>query len=457
MGVRSASRASSTPAPQVLKQEIEFPPSAPPADVPGAESLSFWEHVYDVPENQWASETEKGYRVYLYDHDSPGSKYLAVIFHPFDIEWIKQTYGGGRYRAQLNDSSGRIVSKDIFSIDGESKRKPPQSVQNSTAPPQPNDNFSSLIQMMREEQQETRKLFREMLDRNSGAAPAPAAIDPNVALRGVVEIFSGLVTRAAAPPQPQMGLLEMVALIEKFKGPDLIEQMKAMKEAGLIPSSSGGGSLVTQFKELKEAAEVVGLGEGKGKSLGEAVIEKLPDILHAGGEALDKYQKIENTRLETARHVRAIQQQRNGVVVPPQPAAPAGQVPQHTGAQPQQYAQQPPLQTSGIGLEVEAPGTPPTAEQIAQAEQQMNFVKGKIVELIAEGQSGGDIIDFLDNIDKKICDQFAGASADQLAKFFADDPVLKKAVPLPRFKAAIAEIVQELNGPDETMETVRPN
>lgn len=452
--VRSASR-SSAPAPQVLKQEIEFPPQQPSSIDHQEATLSFWEELCQVPEQQWASEHEKGFKVYLYDHEVPRSPYLAVILHSFDVEWIKQTYGGGLYRAQLNDPAGRIVSKEIFAIDGDSKRKPPQNAQAAGVPQQQHaatDSFQSeLLRMMREEQAETRRLFSELMNRQNPLPPtAPAAVDPTTLFRGMVEMFKEFM-----PAQKPMDLLETVALLDKLRGPDLLTTLKAAREAGVIPAAGGGGSMITQFKELKEAAEVLGLGEGKGKSLGEAVIERLPDILEAGGKAMEKYQQIESTRLQTAREVRAIQQ-RGGAVITQPPQPPVGQMPQHAGAQAHPSTTQAPPPYSS-GLEVEAPGTQPTPEAIAQAEQQMVFVKSKIVEAIANGDGGGEIIDFLDKIDKEICNQFAGASVDQLIFFFSSDPVLKKAAALPRFKAVITEIVEELNAPDEQMDPVRPN
>lgn len=457
--VRSASR-TSTPAEGTISQEIKFTPPPPAPSSDPEEPLSFWEAVAQVPLDQWGSDGEKGYKVYLFEGFGLKGPYLSKIMEPIDIEWVKQSFGGGDYSATLNNPVGKIESSARFSIDGDKRRKPPQNAQAAGVPQhQPADSFQSqVLEILRESTRRQEQMMERIMDaRNANTAPAVAipAIDPNIMLRGVVEMFSGLLTKAQAP-QPQMGILEMVALIEKFRGPDLLDVLTKAKEAGLIPAAGSGGptDLVTQFKQLKEAAEVVGLGEGKGKSLGEAVIEKLPDILEAGGKAMDKYQQIESTRLETARHVRAIQQQHGATVITPPPAASAGQMPQHTGAQ---HTVRTPMQTSGTGLQVEPPGTPPTPEAIAAAEQQLAFIKGKIVEMVANGDSGGEIIDFLDKIDKTICDQFAGASAEQIGLFFSADPVLKKAASLPRFKPVIAEMVEELNGPDEPMEPVRPN
>src|SRR6185312_4824373 len=160
-----------SPAEGILKQEISFPPPPPIASSDPEEPLSFWEAVAQVGFEQWATDGEKGYKVYLFEGYGLKGPYLAKIMEPIDIEWVKQNFGGGDYSATLNNPVGKIESSIRFSIDGEKRRKPVQSVQTSTAPPQQTDNFSSLIQMMREEQAETRRLFREMLERQNGGAP----------------------------------------------------------------------------------------------------------------------------------------------------------------------------------------------------------------------------------------------------------------------------------------------
>jgi len=435
-----------------LRQEIDLSPLNPPPPPIGSaaleETLSFWEQICDVAEDQWATEDEKGFKVYLYEGPGGnGAPYIKRLTHPFDIEWVKENFGGGFYRATLNNPGGKIVASVRFAIEGESKRKSVQSVQNAPAAAQTTDGFQSqVLQILREGQERQERLLAQVLERDRNPAPAPNAIDPNIALQGVVQIFSGLVARAAPP---QMDLVQMFALVDRFKGPDLLEQIKAMKEAGLIPSSSGGsgGSLVAQIRELKEAAEAVGIGSDKGKSLGEALIENGPKILEAGANIIERYKSVEETRLQTARTVQQIQQRGAAVVTPPpQPAA--GQIPNQTA--PQYTVQPPPGQAAGTGLEVEAPSA---AATIAQAEANDAFIKGKIVEMISNGDSGGDIIDFLDKIDREICNAFTGASVEQVILFFTNDPALKKAATLPRFKAVITEIVEELNAPDEQLET----
>lgn len=436
--VRSASRPS-TPAEGVLKQEITFPQSSNQEPEANLVPLSFWEEIYAVPANAWWSGgDEKGFKVYLYDHEVPRSPYLEIITQAFDVEWIKQKFGGGMYRAQLNDPYGKIVCKEIFSIIGESKRKPPVSVPAVTANQSADSFQSELLRMMREEQQETRRLFSQMMDRqgNHGAPPA-SAVDPTTLFRGMVEMFKEMV-----PAKPEMNLLETIALVEKLRGPDLLTVLKQAKEAGIIAGAGapgGGGDLIKQINQLKEAAESLGLSSGGGKGFTEALIEKGPEILQAGAKLIGEYKSVEETRLQTARTVHAIQQQRGGgAVIPPPPQ-------QH-----QEMAQHVHTAPAGVGLEVEVP-SPAAQAALSDAEQRDKFVKQKLVEAIARGDNGDQIVYFLDTIDEAICTMFEGATVEQIAQYFSTDEILKKATALPRFRPALAEIVEVLNAPDEDL------
>ena len=443
--VRSAPRLS---APEgTLTQEIKFTPP-PPAEIRDPEDKpSFWEQLWQVPEDQWASDTEKGYKVYLFEGYGLKGPYLEKLTEPFDIDWVKRKYGGGEYSATLNAPGGKIESSARFSCFGESIRKSPQSVQAVPAVASTSDNFQSqVLEIMREGQRRQEEMLSRIMDRERPAMPAVAtpSIDPNIMLRGVVDMFSGLLTKAQAP-QPQMGLLEMVALIEKFKGPDLLTVLTQAKAAGLIPAAGSGGSLVTQFRELKEAAEVVGLGEGKGKSWAETLIEKGPEILEAGSKLIGNYKEVEDKRLASANAI--LQIQRNGrTIVTPPPAV-------QTQPEMQIHTTPPPIIPSGSTLEVESPTAAQTltAEEVqARAQQQSDFIKNKVVEHIASGFTGEQIVEFLDSVDATICDRFSGRNAAEIGLWFAKDAILKKAVTLPRFNAAIEEMVEEINsGGDE--------
>jgi hypothetical protein len=437
-----------------LTQEIKFTPTPPPETDPldPEDKPSFWQLVFQVADDMWAGDGEKGYRVYLYEGPrGRRGQYLEVITHPFDIEWVKQKYGGGEYEASLHDPGWKIVSSARFTIDGPSRRRPAEGQPAQPAAAPASDNFQAqVLQILREGQERSERLLAQVLERDRNPAPAPSAIDPNIALKGVVELFSGVVARAAAPPAQQLSLLDMVALIEKFRGPDLLTVLTQAKAAGLIPASAGGGDLMTQITQLKEAADVLGLSGGKGKNIGEVVVEKLPEILEAGGKAMDKYHAIEQTRLQTARTVREIQQRGGGapVVMQPQGAPQAPAIAQTSAPQ---------MQTSGVGLEVESPGSQPQGPgQMAAelTEAQINAVKQQVVVAISRGMSGMDIFGYLNTTAPQFLNGFlvhdqAGAitgvvTEQQLAMYCSNDPVLRQATGLPRFKLCLRELLGEI-------------
>jgi hypothetical protein len=412
------------------------------------EPLSFWEQVADIPDGQWARDGEKGFRAYLYEGQS-GGKYLAVITQPFDVEWVRQEFGGGSYRAILNNPGGKIVSSERFTIEGESRRKPPQPA-HASGVPQPTDSFQSqVLEIVREGQRRQEEFLSRLVERiSTPAAAVQAQIDPTTVFRSMVEMFKTMVPQQ--PQQSPLDLLQTVAALDKLRGPDLLTVLTQAKAAGLIPAAGGApGDLLSQITTLSTVAEKLGWSPANGKSWAETLIDKGPEILEAGSKIIDKVQTVEATKLETARTVHAIQQSGRPVITPPPGAAPQPAAAAHV---PPQMNPQPPPPAAGSDLEVESPTPRPQAgspQAQAEAEARDAFVKDKVVELIASNASGAEIVDFLDTIDPRICNQFTGYSAAQIGIWFANDAVLKKAVTLPRFKAAIAEMVEEINSNGE--------
>ena len=375
---RSASRVS-TPAGGVLRQEIDLTPPLPPrADSLNPETpLSFWEEVAAVSENDWATEEEKGYKSYLYEGPQGSGNFLRKITHPFDIEWVKETFGGGYYRATLNDPGGKIVASIRFSIDGESKRKPPQNATAPAAPPSVDHFPSQVLQILERQSQRTEALLQQLIERDRAPVPAAAmpVVDPNIVLRGVVDMFTGVLSKAQGP---QMNILEMFTLMEKMRGPDLLQVLTQAKAAGLIPASSGNGDLMSQLTALSAVAEKLGWQQGGGRTIGEVLVEKLPEIADGAGKLLDRYHSLEQTRLATAQTVRDIQMRGGGQVLPPQ----SNPAPLPAGARPA-ATMNAPAPTAGVGLEVE----PVTQGQVVaeMSEQELNAVKMDVVRAVAQG------------------------------------------------------------------------
>jgi hypothetical protein len=424
-----------------LSQEIKFTPS--PSDIQRDSEAppSFWEELFRIDENEWGAEDQKGYKVYLYDNEARG-KYLAVIYQPFDIEWVRQNYGGGSYKAMLNDPSGKIVCREIFAIDGESKRKPPQSVQNSPSVAHPaTDSFQSqVLEIIRQGQERQERFLERFMQRQDNPGVAAASLDPTRQFESMVTLFTTLMGKLmpAQPQQQPMNIMEIIAVAEKLRGPDLLEVLSKAKTAGIIGGAAAGGDLLTQVAQLKEVAEAIGFSPGEGKSWAQTLIEKGPEILEAGAKLIDKYKTVEDTRLATARTMHTMQQQRGATVVPPLPPA-----------------------APGRGIDVEPVGAPagePTPQMIADADRQLTMIKTKIVELMSKGRNGVDIVAFLDDIDEQICAGFEGMTPQELELVFTSDPLLQKATLLPNFKQVIAQIVEELNsGGDQELEPPKAN
>ncbi|MBZ5532618.1 MAG: hypothetical protein LAO20_14390 [Acidobacteriia bacterium] len=411
----------------VLHQSISLTPdAAAAAGDPAQDSApTFWERIYAIKPEEWAN-----YFCYLYR--GRGGASLAKLTHPFDADWVKQQYGGGDYRALLNDQNYKMVASHSFSIEGPPKPSP---VEAQTAAPAaaPNDAFQAqVLELIRESNRQTQDLVREVLrDRQQPAGYAAGAVDPNIALKGVIEM---LVATMPKQQDPLALLVQLKTLMPTQTDP--LDFLVKLKTAGLIPDGAAGGTLLEQIEKITEVASKLGLSATGSKSLGEILLEKGPDILAGIGTVVDKYKGVENTRLEAAKTIREVQ--RN--------AAPPGVA--HTTATPAGPAAPPAIAAPpSSALDVEPIGTPGAPTSPVTTENMMteaDLVKSKIVKAIANGAGGGDIVSFIGVMDEALLDTFRGVSAADLEMFCNMDPILKQATQLPRFKECVQEIVEVL-------------
>jgi hypothetical protein len=445
-----------TAAPGVLRQEFSLtPPNSSPSENDPEEKLSFWEHLAAVPDNAWASEGEKGYKVYLYDEEQgKGSKYLELITQPFDIEWLRQNHGGGTYRAQLNDPAGRIVAKQIFSINGESKRKPPTSVQNAPAVAVPVDSFqTSVLNMIQEGQRRQEALIERLMDRDRGyghnAPPAPPAVDPMAlmtpVLQGVVSVFTSMIPK---PSSPLDDLLKLKQLMGEQR--DVFAELTKFKELGLIGGAGGNGDLLKQLEVVMAVAEKIGIGGGGGKSVLEVIADKGPEMLGKIVTGIGEYRALEEARMKTATAVATLQANQPRA---PQTAAPTqAQLPPQPGPA---AAQAPPAPVAGV-LQVDpimvAPGGAAAVAEVTEA--QVNAMKAEIVQIIAQGVSGQDLFGYLrikapaflnGMLRLNEAGEVIGVvTVDELALYCSMDPVLQHAAQFPQYKQVLTELLEEV-------------
>src|SRR5579864_9311249 len=349
----------------VVRTEVEIPSNNTETIPP--EKPGFWELVCSLSPEQWWSGTqgEKGYKVYLY-RDNPrgpgqGSGYIRLINHFFDVEFVKQEFGGYDYHALLNDPSGAMVARANFSISAPPKgivdASSPQNGSQPAAAPGDSSFQAQVLREMRESNERTHRLMeRIMTDRSSPVAGDPLGIVAPV-VQGIVTMFSNAMPKAADP-------LETFARIQQLmpKPPDMFEVLLKAKEVGLLGAAGmGGGNLMDQLGVLKTLAGELGwVAGGNGtrarpwyEFLMEKIVEKGPDILSGIGTIVDKYNAVEQTRLRTITAAANLQRPPAPPAQIP-PAAPGAPAPAAAAPAPQQPANFPNVPN----LELEPIGAP---------------------------------------------------------------------------------------------------
>lgn len=432
-------RASSAPAGTVTQTFSLQPATDPTAD---DKKPSFWEMLFSVSDDDWWDGVagHKGTRVYLYN-DTPGQKasYIAAIAEPFDIDWVKQEYGGGNYRAQLNDPSGRCLSSVHFSIDGAPKRK---TVQPDNPPPSTADPFQSqVLAIISDGQRRTEVLLERLIDRGHPPGQSNGGIDAATQFKAMMDMFSHLAPRPVDPIEQFLKLKELLG------AQDPIAQLVKFKELGLIGGGGGMGNILAELDLVMKVAERMGIvgGNGGGNNIPALLLEKGPEILSRVVEGLGKYREVEAQRLETARFI-ASHQPRQPIITPAPGAPPPPAV---ATPAPAAAPQASPLQVEPIAA---APRN--AAEAAEMTEAMLNQLKARVVQCIVQGMNGRDIFGFLNvqapaflegMVKRDGAGNITGIVTEQeLAIFCSTDPILSQATQSPRFKPAIQELLEEL-------------
>lgn len=420
---------------QVLRQTISLEPGTEgnqPESAP-----SFWERVYAIEPDDWSK-----YFIYLYRGRGAN---LEKIAHPIDADWVKQKYGGGDFRAILQDERHRIVCAHSFSIEGPPRLAPAEAQTSAPAAAPAVDSFqSSVLEIIREGQKETREFLRElMMSQRNAAPPQPAApaVDTNIVVKGVIEMFTGMMPKQTDP-------LELLIKLQQLNKPaeqmDVLTLVGKLKEAGIIPATpaaSSGGDLMGQLDSMLAVAEKLGARGGKEPGIVAILADKAPEIMGKIGSVVEGWAKIAeaNKVTEQVRYARVtaaarpagveeVQQPQQNVLPDPRSAAVASYVP--SGA-----------------LDVEPIGTATIQTQPAGAAAPMDEIdamKARLVRAIATEATGADIVSFMSIFDERLVDSFSGVNVEQLEAFFASDPILQQATKLPRFKEVMQEIVEVL-------------
>lgn len=437
--------------------ETEQPESqAPPAPSVEDKSSLFWETVNSITDEEWGRER----CVYLY-RDNPksntrGSGNLEKITRAFDIDWVKQKYGGYDYRALLCDQNSKAMLSLSFSIDAPPKT-PGETAQPAAAATSAESSGTAalareIMGMLREELQSSRR-------------PNPLDSSPT-ALQGLVDIFKAQVPAPIDPIELATKLKNLTAAPAAATDPMMALMMPVMVELmkKSIAGPQSGEDMLDKVDKLLVVAEKLGGRMGGKQSVfavvAEKIAENVPQMLEAVGTVMDKWTKVaEQNRLSSEyRYAAAVAiananagktalpgapgappipgVNRGPMPIPAPPGAPANVAPPTPAAPPMPGLHA--LDVEPVGAAT-IPGAPGGVFDL------LAVVKDRVVNCIQRGDEGGVIVDFIYGMDERLVSAFVGMSEEELTAFFAADPILAQAITMPRFKECIAEMVATIN------------
>jgi hypothetical protein len=371
---------------------------------------------------------------------SEEKSWIGKFYEPMTPSRIQAMFGGGEYNVWLkvrvgNGKALTLRWNEDLKIEG--LPKTPAEV---SAAPAAGDATSQIIAMFREEMRSLRDELKVMRGGDAGVR----AVEQAVTLSG--QVFGSAATAAVGTLQniasrgadghqtnPMEGLMTqfMTAAIAKMLNPaDPIENFSKM-----VAAMSGLGMKV-------------GGGGGEGKlidKLAIGLVDKLPALAQYGAQIMAQYRAAEEAKVHQAAIIRG--------VPPPVPA----QIP-------------PPPSNVVVMPSPEAPPAPMNQEQqMQQAEQMLQYIERKLVELLADEsispeQAAGDALTFIDVTDpvnahpdkKNLVDQVIAHGEAGLRWVFTNRPILQQVPQGPRLDAFIKTFVEEGNRPP-TMAVQKPN
>jgi len=457
---RIARNTSQAPKPAVIHQTIEVPATPAVEEQETKEARpDFWTYMHTLTPEEW-----KDHIVYLtreqpkYNIAAGGGGYLTKFVQPFDLEDVKQLYGGYEFSYIMNKGR-KIVYSGNFRIEAPPRIDP----QRESVPAGDQSNIAQqFISMLREELGRMRESLANGGD-DAGAGEK------------AIEMLS------KASDKAMDVILKQVPDAGKGNagGGDqgIIATIKILKELGLIgqpqPAIDPMKQLEMMLSIFSKIDEIRGNGGGGGgrrsshwwdSSLAEKAVDAIPGLLDTFKETREANMRIASDRARASDNLRAIGRQ---------PAAPA------PGAQPAATAQPATAEIrSSSGLhtvplergDVGAYAVPDTQPDAAVPETVIvetidrntpafdNFLKQGIVEAIYRGDHGEPIVDFLDVAKPGFSNVLVQYAPEQLTAFFGRDPILQAAVKHPNWLVVLEEarkyiITGEQADEDQELET----
>jgi hypothetical protein len=428
---------------------VEMPPGEGAPEEKPREKFDFWGYLAALSPQDWKRHVVYLYRIKPVVGMSTKEKYLDVIGQAFTIEDIKNRFGGEEFRAMLI-RDGKALHTEIFSIEAAPKYDSRELPSNGAR---------------------SEGINQQLLDKLLAERNAQSNLEGD-ALGRALDIVTTAYEKAVEKTggnQPANGGTDMLTMIRVMKELGMIQQPKSLlqevlelvtglKAIGIdvghfIGGGGGGGlgSLKDQIGMLKDLHEMIGGGGPRGWA--ESLIDKAPELLEHGVAALGKVADIQKqsaaqleTKARTAVQIAEIQQGR-GRVPAASPAATAEDLAAQTGTVP--IPQNPsgnsrlnvvPVSTTAAPTITIAPGSPQQ-----EGETLMNFLKNKVVEMIGNPErTADDVLAFVEDFYPPVAQYLANLDPEKLRQFFAEDPILAKAMALERWPEWYKEACESL-------------
>lgn len=407
-----------------VKKTTKFEETIPAVDAAAAEPSNpdCFDYMAGVLPEDWINHIVYVYRQEPRTVNAGGPGYLEKCTGPFDIEYLREKWGGTVFRIIVKRGSER-VSEHTYQI--EAPPKFPAAAQSAApAPAVPADPNASLgmraLEMVGGPQAET---FRALLDVFREASKA--AID-QVRAQSM---------NAAPQKSAKEELLETLNLIKALNGDSAVKAKSPMELAvesamtTMVQNMLSPKNPIEDFKTMAAAISSVqsltGGGSNRGGGLVSEVVAALPGAIR---EATGMLREIRMNNEVMARTT----------PMPPPRAANPSQ-PANVVTMPS-----PAAHDSGQGpIEVQPPDP--------------NWVKLRIVQMLAvPDTTAGDIAEWLRDTMPEMLQQLSMATPEQILGLFKSDPVLAHAATNPRLPQFVNEFVAYLHEVPTTAENAAP-
>lgn len=368
-------------------------------------------------------------------------EWLGKFYEPMRREVIQQRFGGGEYNVWLKMGPGLQLR---YNVDVKIGGEPINAVPKTPMMPIPGDATSQMLFMFREEL----RALRDELKQSRGGDLGLEAVKQALQLNGTV--FSSAATAAT-------GTLQRLAEGSGTHAPSPMDEMMKQFMTAAIAKMLNPSDPIESFTKMANAMGALGFkmggapgGEKLMDKLALGLVNQLPVLTQHVAGIMDGYRRAEEAKAQAAALARGMQPPITVQPIPP--AAPAAQAPKSN------VIAMPDLSGS---RDAEAPAEQPAAngaatpEQVAQAEQMLQYIENKIVEILANveltpEQAAVQALTFIDVTDpvkahpngKNLIDEILQYGEMGLNHIFTNRPILQQ-VPqgerLEAFKKAFLE------------------